>query len=448
MFKKTLLMFLLLFCQNQMVLAQIAGGGGEANPGLRTHAGSLKAWQAMRFGMFIHWGPVTLRGQEIGWSRGKQIPVAEYDSLYLEFNPVLFNADDWVQTARSAGMKYLIITSKHHDGFSLWDSDITDYDIASTPYGKDILKMLSAECRTQNILFGTYYSIADWRHPFYTTKHGDDPRVVDPSGMPRYVDYMKKQIRELVTDYKTRILWFDGEWEKSWNHQLGMDLYKYVRDLDAEILINNRVDSGRDGMKGMSGSSRFAGDFGTPEQRIGNYAPDTPWESCITLCKQWAWKPNDEMKSLKECIHTLIRTAGGGGNLLLNIAPMPDGRIEMRQKNRLAGMGEWLREFGGSIYDTKGGPYRPDDRIASTRRGNQIFLHILNWPASKKLQIRSFSESGIESIQTWNGQVVPWKNKGKHLHITLPENPENRYASVLMINLTGHSEKIISLKRK
>ncbi len=159
------LLFLLLLAS--ALAAQNLGGGGEANPALHTNRASLEKWRDMRFGMFIHWGPVTLRGTEIGWSRGKQVPTEEYDKLYKEFNPVLFDADEWVRIAKAAGMKYIILVTKHHDGFALWDSDYTDYDIMAGPFKRDIVKELSEACKRRGILFGTYYSILDWRHPDY-----------------------------------------------------------------------------------------------------------------------------------------------------------------------------------------------------------------------------------------------------------------------------------------
>ncbi len=165
-FMKLLTGILLLILITLSVQAQYSGGG-EANPGLETNSKSLQEFQDMRFGMFIHWGPVSLKGKEISWSRGREIPKEEYDMLYKEFNPELFNAADWVSTAKAAGMQYIIITSRHHDGFSLWNSEFTDYDMAATPYGKGILKELSEECRRQGIKFGTYYSICDWYRDDY-----------------------------------------------------------------------------------------------------------------------------------------------------------------------------------------------------------------------------------------------------------------------------------------
>ncbi len=397
-----------------------------------TNQKSLKHWQDLRFGMFIHWGPVSLRGTEIGWSRGVQVPVEDYDALYKEFNPVLFNAHNWVKTAKDAGMKYIVMVTKHHDGFCLWPSEYTDYDIASTPYGKDVLRQLADECQKQGIVFGTYYSVLDWHHPDYTTRHGNDPRPVDKSDMNKYIEYMYNQLAELVNNYHTKILWFDGEWEKSWTHDEGIKLYKYCRSLDDELLINNRVDKGRKGMQGMS-KSGFAGDFGTPEQEIGNFS-SLPWESCITICKQWAWKPNDEMKSLNQLIHTLALSAGGNGNLLLNVGPMLDGRIEQRQISRLKEVGDWLKIYGESIYNTKGGPYIPTEKLASTYHGNKVYIHLLEWP-EEKFSVPEITAYKVKNIRILNGEVLKFKKEKKQIIIELPENPPDPDDTVIEITL-------------
>jgi alpha-L-fucosidase len=419
--------------------AQQIGGGGEAYPNLKTNAASLTKWQDMRFGLFIHWGPVTLRGTEIGWSRGTQVPVSDYDSLYKEFNPVLFNAREWVTAAKSAGVKYLVITTKHHDGFSLWDSKQTDYDIMSTPFHRDVVKELSEECARQGIVFGTYYSILDWHHPYYTTRHGDDPRPVKPSDMPLYIEYLKKQVAELVRIYKTRILWFDGQWEDSWTHNDGMDLYAYCRGLDDTLLINNRVDKGRKDERGLTVSPEYAGDFGTPEQEIGPFHPDMPWESCITICQQWAWKPNDTLKSAKECIQTLARTAGGGGNLLLNVGPMLDGRIEQRQVDRLTDIGRWLQRNGESIYGTRGGPFKPSEMLSSTHKGSRVYVHLFKWPDSS-LDLPELKGRKILSSSILGGQKLAVETAAGRIKIMLPGRPDDENDTVIVLEMDSSVE--------
>jgi alpha-L-fucosidase len=436
--RRAIVLFLILALP-LILAAQQLGGGGEAYPQLKTNRESLEKWQDMRFGLFIHWGPVTLRGTEIGWSRGTQVPVADYDNLYKEFNPVLFNAREWVAAAKAAGMKYLVITSKHHDGFSLWDSKQTDYDIMSTRFRRDVLKELSEECARQGVLFCTYYSILDWHHPFYTTRHGDDPRPVKAADMPLYIDFLKKQVAELVRNYKTRLLWFDGQWEDSWSHQDGMDLYAYCRGLDDSLLINNRVDKGRRDERGMTVASQYAGDFGTPEQEIGAFRPDIPWESCITLCQQWAWKPNDTMKSLKECIQTLARSAGGGGNLLLNVGPMPDGRVERRQFERLGEIGRWLGKYGESIYGTRGGPFKPTEGLASTHKGRRVFIHLFKWPADQ-LILPGIKGRRVLAAAVLGGQKLAVDTAAGQIRVRLPGGPADENDAVIVLELDGPTE--------
>jgi alpha-L-fucosidase len=337
----------------------------------------LDWWRRARFGMFVHWGPVSLAGAEIGWSRGAQVPTDTYDRLYRDFNPTHFDARAWLRIARETGMGYFVLTSKHHDGFCLWPSDLTEYDIAATPFGRDIVGELAAAARREKVVFALYHSICDWRHPDYPLgSPGGRSRKPAPD-MPRYVGYLQGQLDELLTRYgPLGILWFDGEWEEPWTESLGRELYDFVRARQPRILVNNRVGKGRRDMEGTTAQNAFAGDYDTPEQRVGKYQDDRPWESCITLCEQWAWKPADRLKSLEECLRTLILCAGGDGNLLLNVGPQPDGTFEPRQVRRLEEIGAWMKSHGHTIRDTRGGPYKPGTWGACTRRGRSVFLHL------------------------------------------------------------------------
>ena len=347
----------------------------------------LEWWKDARFGLFIHWGPVSLAGTEIGWSRGGErrglsftpspgsVPVEVYDNLYKEFNPIHFDAAEWVQIAKDAGMRYLVFTSKHHDGFVNFDSQLTDYKITShnSPFGRDIVGELATACHAAGLPFGCYYSPPDWRHPDYRTENHQ-----------RYLDYFHAQVAELCSKYgELAVLWFDGLEEnftdakevERYRDQEVFDsaeiwgsekLFQEIRQLQPNILINNRC-----GLRA---------DFDTPEQMIGAFQTERAWESCITIGDQWAWKPDDRIKSLRECLHTLVRVAGGDGNLLFNVGPMPDGRIESRQIERLREMGNWLKSYGESIYATRGGPFAPGAWGVSTQREKYIYLHILDWP--------------------------------------------------------------------
>ncbi len=274
MLKRLLMISGFLFAFQIMVNAQPA-----ISPSIKTSKKIMNGFMGLRFGMFIHWGPVTLKGTEIGWSRGNQVPVEVYDNLYKKFDPVSFNADDWVKAAKEGGMKYLVITAKHHDGFCLWPSAYTDYDIASTPFKKDVVGALAKACRKQGIKFGIYYSVLDWHNPNYPF-HSPKDSVWDPkANMPQYIIYMKNQLKELITRYHPFLLWFDGNWEKAWTRPEAVDMHNYIKSLDKNVIINNRLNGG--------GSN--IGDYATPEQVVGTINMKDPWESCITICRQWAW---------------------------------------------------------------------------------------------------------------------------------------------------------------
>lgn len=344
------------------VSGSMAQTGDSETPAQRE--ARLQWWREARFGLFIHWGPVSLKGTEIGWSRagerrgygskGTQVPAEVYDHLYTEFNPTNFNAREWVAIARAAGMKYLVFTSRHHDGFSMFDTKADDYKITNTrsPFRRDVVKELADACHEAGLPFGLYYSQPDWRHPDAFT----------PNRHAQYLAYLKQQVTELCSNYgRLDILWFDGLGKTAKDYD-GEALVQIIRRLQPHIIINDRTG--------------LPEDHDTPEQRVGKYQDHRPWESCITICRQWAWKPGDEMKSLKECLQTLVRCAGGDGNLLFNVGPMPDGRIEQRQVERLREMGDWLAAYGESIYGTRGGPFKPGKWGASTRRDKTIYLHV------------------------------------------------------------------------
>jgi alpha-L-fucosidase len=409
------------------------------NGSIQTFDERMQWWREARFGMFIHWGPVSLKGTEIGWSRGEEIPVKTYDNLYKQFNPSKFDANQWVSIAKSAGMKYMVITSKHHDGFCLWDTKTTLYNIMSTPFKRDVIRELSDACKKENLTFCTYYSILDWYHPDYNLSSRGGPGYRLPAGtspdMDRYVSYMEAHLKELITDYgPLGVLWFDGEWEDPWTDERGLVLYNYCRNLQPDLIINNRVDKKRDGMKGTSKNGRqYIGDFETPEQRIGKFNSDRPWESCITIGKQWAWKPDDEIKSLKECIGILVNTVGGDGNLLLNIGPMPNGEIEPRQVKRLRQIGHWLDKFGESIYRTRGGPILPQSWGVSTHRDNIIYLHILQWP-EEKLVLETLPQK-ISKATSLTGGKVSLTRSDKGYEIQMASSDRDPIDTIVVLEL-------------
>jgi len=321
----------------------------------KAHDARMEWWRDARFGLFIHWGLYAIpagewKGRmEYGeWIRhSAEIPIEEYNKFVGEFNPVKFDAREWVRTARLAGMQYIVITSKHHDGFCLFDSKETDFDVMSTPFERDILKELSDACREEGIRLCFYHSIMDWHHPDYLPRRPWEQatRPAEGADFDRYVGYMKRQLRELLTNYgPIGVLWFDGEWESTWNEKYGVAVYNYVRSLQPSIIINNRVGAGRSGMAGLTQEGSFGGDFGTPEQEVPpSGLPGIDWETCMTMNDNWGYNKNDRhWKSPKELVRTLVDIASKGGNLLLNVGPTAEGVFPDFSIERLQEIGKWM----------------------------------------------------------------------------------------------------------
>ncbi len=363
----------------------------------------MQWWRDATFGMFIHWGAYAVpagvyQGKEVKgigeWiMHSAQIPIPEYEEFVRQFNPVNFNAKEWVAIAKNAGMKYIVITSKHHDGFCIWDSKVTDYDIMdASPYKRDILKELADACKEAGVKLCFYHSIMDWHQPDaeskkdYTHQHTPHPDFATYREM-----YLKPQLKELIQKYDPAVLWFDGEWIPEWTEDQGRDLYNYLRNLKPDLVINNRVGKGRAGMQGMNKYKDAAGDFGTPEQEILEGTSDSDWESCMTMNDTWGFKKSDaKWKSSETLIHNLIDIAAKGGNYLLNVGPTAEGVIPAASVERLSEMGDWLKVNGEAIYSTHSTKkYKENDASFTISKDGSLVYAIITQPVSGELMLKT-----------------------------------------------------------
>ncbi|MGI9540604.1 MAG: alpha-L-fucosidase, partial [Flavobacteriaceae bacterium] len=352
------------------------------------------SFQKDKFGMFVHWGVYSLLGDGEWVMHNQNIAIDEYEKLPAFFNPIDFDPKEWVALVKEAGMNYITITSRHHDGFSMFDSKVTEYDIVdATPYGKDVLKELAEECRKQGVKLFFYYSLLDWNRDDYF------PRGRTGNGIPgrgegeweNYIVFMKAQLKELLTNYgDIGGIWFDGHWDqKEWNGNafgaLKVDwhydqIYKMIHDLQPQALIGNNhhigVIDGEDFQmfeKDLPGKNTTG--WGTAADQIGS----VPLEVCETINGSWGFNLQDRKhKSDKELIHYLIKAAGYGSNMLLNVGPMPNGKIQSKHQASLRAMGTWLKQNGTTIYGTQKGPIAPNDDFVSTQKGKTVYLHLLN----------------------------------------------------------------------
>ncbi|MBL8877480.1 MAG: alpha-L-fucosidase [Phycisphaerales bacterium] len=362
----------------------------------------MRWWREARFGMFIHWGLYAIPAG--AWSGAThhgewildtaKIPIDQYEQLREQFNPVKFDANAWASIAREAGCKYIVITTKHHDGFCLFDSKHTDWDVMSTPFKRDIMRELADATRRAGLQIGWYHSIMDWHHPDYLPRRPWEKRLPAGADFSRYVAHMKNQLRELLSNYgPIGVVWFDGQWEGTWTNELGVDVARLVRELQPGTIINSRV--GKFG--GFYGfDSQHAGivDYGTPEQEIPDAAPaGADWETCMTMNGHWGYNAADkDFKSTSDLIRKLVDIASKGGNFLLNVGPTAAGEIPPESVERLKEIGAWMRANGESIYATQAGPLLRPAWGRCTQKpldggGVRLFLHVFEWPTNGALRL-------------------------------------------------------------
>jgi len=395
-------------------------------------------FQDAKFGMFIHWGIYSLlqNGEWIMNNRG--ITIDEYETLAPQFNPVKFDAAAWVSLAKAAGMHYITITSKHHDGFAMFDSDASDWDIAGrTPYGRDVLAMLAEECRKQGIRLFFYHSQLDWHHPDYYPRGQTGHRAgrPDDGDWYRYLDYMDNQLRELLTNYgEIGGIWFDGMWDRpdaDW--RLGRT-YSLIHELQPAALIGSNHHRapfpGEDFQmfeKDLPGENTAG--FNTTE--VGAL----PLETCETMNDSWGYNLTDRnFKSTVQIIRLLVNAAGRDANLLLNVGPMPTGEIQPQFQERLREVGQWLTANGESIYGTRGGPTPPRSWGVTTQKDDRVYVHVLDWQ-DRQLAIPPLARTVRRATLFADGSSVPMRASADGLTLTLPERAAGEADLIVVLEL-------------
>lgn len=353
-----------------------------------------------RFGMFIHWTHVSQLGLELSWPLVGGVPVlpystevkvSDYYAKAFDFAPKPEAPKQWMRLAREAGMRYAVLTTKHHDGFALWPTKLTEFSIAQTPYEGDLVGEYVEAARSEGLRVGFYYSLSDWRHPDYPAFREQDKPYMSFLGRrsetwDRYVDVLHGQVRELLTSYgPIDVIWFDGQWERTVDEWRAAELASMIRELQPQILINDRLPS--------------CGDFTTPEQAIPAAVPEGRWETCMTMNRSWGYVPDDtEYKSAREIAHTLCEVAGKGGNLLLNVSPTSDGSLPSEQVERLEAVAKWMDRHHGAIHQTLPGLEPWQFYGPSTRRGDSVFV-FCTWRPYEHVVVRGLPVKRVAAVR-------------------------------------------------
>ena len=410
----------------------------DAAPQAQAGADRTAWFRDAKFGLFIHWGVYSMIGRE-EWARTLlQIPRDEYAQLAKDFNPVHFDPDEWVALAKEAGVKYIVITSKHHDGFAIYASAASDYDIMSAKYGRDILAMLAESCRKAGLPLGFYYSIMDWHHPDYLPRRAwESDRSAKGADFGRYMDFAVAQVTELVERYDPAVMWFDGEWEHSNEEQRAFEIERILLGLKPTLLINDRLFRREPGH----------GDFGTPENFVpatGVRNPDgSPrlWEACSTMnWNGWGYNRYEtEFRSASQLIRQLVEIVSKGGNLLLNIGPQPDGRIQPEFVARLERIGEWLAANGEAVYGTTASVFERLPFFGRvTVKGRTLYVHVMGWPQDGKIVLPGLrTDVRRVFLLADPGKALRFRRAGGDIVVSLPERAPDPDAAVVVVELKG-----------
>ena len=430
----------------QPVAAQQPNQGQAAYQPSPENLKARQEYQDAKFGMFIHWGVYSVLGGGEWIFHDRKLTVHEYERLPRFFDPEKFDAKNWVALAKSAGMKYITITSRHHDGFAMFDSKLSDWNIVRrTPYGKDPLKMLAEECHRQGIKLFFYYSQLDWHNPDYYPRGKtawDNGRPDNGNWNAYFDDYMDGQLRELLTNYgPVGGIWFDGMWDKpntDWHLE---KTYALIHQLQpATLIIPNHHQTPKPGEDVQTFERDIPGQ-NTAGFNTKDVSDQLPLESSNTLNDSWGFNIGDHnFKSPEQVEEMLVRSAGYNSNLLLNIGPMPNGEIQEEFVTRLHAVGEWMSRFGDSIYGTRGGPVPPADWGVTTQKADKVYVHVLRWDAPL-LALPPIQKKIANAHEMLSGAMVQFTQNSQGVVLTLPETTEKTVDRVVVLTVAAQPQE-------
>jgi alpha-L-fucosidase len=428
--KPTLLALVLLFFTPAGLLR-----AGETDPGSAPEA-SREWFRDAKFGLFIHWGVYSLLGDGEWVMNNRKIPIAEYEKLPPQFNPTEFDPAEWVGIAKRAGQKYITITSKHHDGFCMWGTKETRYNIVDgTPYGKDVLLMLSEECKRQGIKLFFYHSHLDWHHPDYFPRGGTGKASGRPESgnWSRYIDHLNRQLAELCSPpYQTAGIWFDGWWDRPDADWQLARTYGTIHRLRPEALIGNNHH-----VAPFPGEDFQMFEQDLPGKNTAGFnkagVSRLPLESCRTINNSWGYNKGDHgFRPLPQQIRYLVEAVGHDSNLLLNVGPTPQGKIPPEAAEILLGMGKWLEKNGEAVYGTRPGPWEPSRLGYAVHKGSRAYFHLLAWPKGGKLSLKL--PGPVTRVSRLDGDPVNYQVDREDLLIQLPESAQDPIDTILAID--------------
>ena len=432
--------------------AAVANGVG---PLLPSPPEALKRFLGLRYGAFIHWGPASVLGKEISWTREVETPSADYDVLYKRFNPVEFDADAWVKMLKDSGFRYLTFVTKHHEGFAMWNTKTTNYNIMNTPFRRDVLKEISAACKKHKLALCLYYSIADFYQPDCigaSTANGmylGPPGYTLPDGrapnFDRYVDYMKAQLKELTENYGPVLAWwFDGGWMLDWTYERGVDLLKYLRKLQPDTLADQRVGCAYNGRVYMPTwfptDKKYVGDFAVLEVDTPRFNRDIPWEYTTPANgRSYCWTPGP-YGDPHTWIDNFVKSACGDGNYLLGLTPPSSGRFDPALVDKLAESSLWVKRYGASVFETRGGPYKRTNVYGATCKGNLVYLHVFD-PKATMLILPPLPRK-IVGCSMLNGGKASFEQDAKSVKVNINANDMESPTTIVVLQLDGSAEQI------